>query len=97
VALPLPSERAVRATDPLPDELRAAAEMIGVVDVATCWLKFCGKHADRIIHVSGEWQSYCASWRANEQRERASGVRRIVPDKQPPAAGGRSWKVGDGQ
>lgn len=90
------SERVVRTTDRIPDELREVAKMIGVVDIETCWLKFCGKHADRVIHVSGQWQSYCASWRSTEARDRAAGVRRITSDKQPTEAV-RVWKAGDGQ
>lgn len=67
----------VGRSDPLPPELRAAAEMIGVQDIDTCWLKFAGKYDQHLLpNVAGEWQSWCASWRSNERKERESRAAR---------------------
>jgi hypothetical protein len=80
--------------DELPPDLRAAAEMIGVRDVDSAWLKFCGKYDGHIKRVASEWQSFAASWRANEQSAAARGRRGGV--KVQPAGPSRSWKVGGG-
>ena len=81
--------------DVLPAELRAAAEMIGVRDVDSAWLKFCGKYDGQIKRVASEWQSFAASWRANEQSTAARGRRGGVK-VQPAAPGPTGWKVGGG-
>ena len=94
----LPAERVVRLGDALPRELRAAAEIIGVHDIDRAWLKFLGNHADQIVHVSGRWQSFCASWSANEAKSRvrhANGDGRFRP--QAAAVGDNGWKPGDSE
>lgn len=89
------SERLVSPGDELPDELRAAASIVGVRDIDGAWLKFCGFCAGRTIHVAGRWQKWCADERKREQTPAPGpkGIRGV----QPAGAGGKSlWKVGEG-
>lgn len=65
----------VTLTDPLPEGLRAAAEIIGVQDIDRAWLTFTGSRNGSVLSngVNGEWQAYCARFAGIEKRERARG------------------------
>lgn len=89
---PRPGERFVAVDDALPDELRAAAQIVGVRDVDTAWLSFCGKRAGQWLHVAGAWQAFCATWRSIEQREAGSGTR-LRPGAAPKQPHTGSWQV----
>jgi hypothetical protein len=51
---------------------------VGVKDVESAWLAFCGKNDGALLlnGVSGQWQKYCVSWRNNEARDRAKTAER---------------------
>jgi hypothetical protein len=92
-----PGPRAVRRTDPLPDELREMASGATgappVQDIQACWLKFTGHWDGRVPpSLSGEWQKWCVNEAGRESRDRAHrGPARV----QPAPATGRAWKVGE--
>ncbi len=79
----MPDERAIRLDDPLPAELRAAAELLGLHDVDSAWLKFCAKHDGRIIAVTATWRGWCVSWRTNERSRRQGGAVPAAPPESP--------------
>ena len=60
-------EHRVSLRDPLPDELRVAAQNIGVRDIDGAWLKFCGQYDTQTIPLNGWWQKWCANERKREQ------------------------------
>lgn len=62
--------RAVGLRDPLSDELRSSAQMLGVQAMDACWLKFCGTYAGQTVHVPGKWQTWCVNEANRERLER---------------------------
>jgi hypothetical protein len=63
-------ERYVRLTDAITPELTAAAQLATVQDIAAAWAKFTGHHADKWIHVAGQWQVWCVREAKRERVER---------------------------
>lgn len=63
-------ERHVRLTDTLTPELKSAAEMATVQDIAGAWAKFTGHYADKWVHVAGKWQSWCVNEAKRERVDR---------------------------
>jgi hypothetical protein len=83
-------ERAVQLDEPLSDELRHAAATLRVGDIDAAWLKFCGRHVGKIVHVAGCWQGWCVTWAKNERTERERRPKvRAQHDRGP-----RAWSVG---
>ncbi len=78
-------ERYLRLGDRLTEELRAIAEMATVQDIEGAWVKFCGHHADKWVHVAGRWQVWCVN---ESRRERTERDRRA--DKPPVDANGET-------
>jgi hypothetical protein len=60
----------VSLTDVPTEEHIAIAQMLGLKDAESAWVKFCGKYADQWLHVAGAWQAFCVSWRNIERTER---------------------------
>jgi hypothetical protein len=95
----VPPEAPIALTDPMPDELREAAQILGVRDPGGAWVKFTGANNGRLPStlkggLSGAWQVWCGNEAQFERRER---------DRRPPArtmvqpaAPGQSWAHGDG-
>ncbi|MGH7189176.1 MAG: hypothetical protein ACREF0_08380, partial [Acetobacteraceae bacterium] len=93
------SSRAVSPSDPLPPDLRAAAELIGLrgLDIDDAWLAFAGRYTGQIIPVEGWWQTWCARERKYDRSRvrMAQGTPRTVPMQRPPSTG-RTWQSGTG-
>jgi hypothetical protein len=91
----------VETTTPLPDDLRAAAAMLGVQDVDTAWRTFTGHYNGQQVGalaggLAGAWQKWCAR-EAKGERTTRDRVAQRGPAQLQPAAPARIWKVGDGQ
>lgn len=89
---PRPGERFMAIDDALSEELREAAAILGVRDVESAWLSFCGKRAGQWVNVAGAWQAFCATWRNIERREPASGTR-LRPGSAPKQPQTGSWTM----
>lgn len=63
-------ERYVTVTDEPDDEIVAIAQMVGVQDPESAWLKFTGHYAGKWVHVAGAWQKWCATEAKHERTER---------------------------
>ena len=89
-----PAQRTVQLDDPLPDELRHAAEMDGVRDAETTWRKFCGRYATRTCHVAGEWRVWYLRERTFQRTaaSRTNGAHGLAPSNAEQAEAERRGK-----
>lgn len=86
--------RVVRRTDVLTDELRAAADMLGLKDIDLSWATFTG-HFDGHpkASVPGAWQSWAAKDVQKQKSQRASGKIKLVQQDDP--AEQPAWEMGE--
>ena len=86
--------RVIRRTDVLTDELRAAADMLGLKDIDLSWAAFTG-HFDGQPRTSvpGAWQTWAAKDVQKQKTQRASGKIKLVQQDDP--AFEHSWEMGE--